>query len=103
MKDGYTAYPIRATASLMPFDVFEPGAWLLTGIEVAYHDRGRGVARGLLKQILTDADSEQVTLCLSVEPDGTGLDAEQLTAWYRRHGFVPLDMDNPRSMVRRPQ
>lgn len=102
MKDGYTAYPVRATAHLMPFDSYRRGAWLLTSVEVAYDHRGEGVARGLMRHVLADADAEGAPLYLSIEPDGTGLDEDQLRTWYRRLGFV----DDPMSaitMVREPR
>lgn len=102
MKDGYTAAPLRANATLMRFDSFRPGAWLLSRIEVGSEVRGRGIARELLARVLADADDEQVPLYLSVEPDGTGLDDEQLRAWYGRSGFVP-DLDTGvTGMVREP-
>lgn len=105
MKDGYTAYPIRATVSLMPFDSYRPGAWLVTGVEVGHEvPRGTGVARGLMRRVLDDADSEGVVLYLSIEPDGTGLDEDQLRAWYERLGFVTdHDIGSDYAMVRTPK
>jgi hypothetical protein len=110
MKDGYSAYPHRATASLMPFDSVRPGSWLLTGIEVGVKDwdgnplRGKGIARELMAQILADADAEGAPLYLSIEPDGSpgSLTAEQLRDWYTRLGFVPT-MDSEFAMLREPR
>lgn len=101
MKDTYSAYPIRAHAYLMPLTQ-SPGFWLLTGVEVGHESRGLGVARDLMKRVLFDADNERATICLSIEPDGTGLDYEQLKAWYTRLGFVE-EPDSWTGMVRQPQ
>lgn len=104
MKDGYTAYPIRATAHLMPFDTWEEGSWLLTSVEVGNEHRGKGVARGLMAQVLADADAEGVTLYLAVEPDGTGLGVSELMDWYKRCGFTSdSGLDSELAMVRRPR
>jgi len=103
MRDTYSAYPIRAHAYLMPlFD--EENAWLLTGVEVAYDERGKGVARELMRRVLTDADAEGVTLYLSVEPDGSlgSLEASELMDWYERLGFVRMS-ESDYGMVRQPQ
>lgn len=102
MKDGYSAYPLRAHASLMPFDAYEPGAWLLTGIDVAHKERGQGVARELMRRVLRDADRERVVLCLAIHPDGTGLDHDQLRAWYKRLGFKDMPGSGV-EMVRQPR
>lgn len=92
MRDVYSAYPLRAHAYLMPYLADESGkTWLLTGIDVAHNERGRGVARGLLDQVLADADEQGVTLLLSIEPDGTGLEYDQLHQWYSRLGFVEIE------------
>jgi N-acetylglutamate synthase-like GNAT family acetyltransferase len=73
----------------MPFLDDETGkTWLFTGVDVAHNERGKGVARELLRRVLDDADTEGVTLFLSVEPDGTGLDDSQLRDWYARLGFI---------------
>jgi ribosomal protein S18 acetylase RimI-like enzyme len=102
MQDTYSAYPIRAHAYLMPFDSYRVGAWLLTGVEVAYNERGKGIARDLMRRVLADADAERAPLYLSVEPDGTpaSLDEDQLSAWYQRLGFVFMAEDDYSGMVR---
>lgn len=106
VRDVYSAAPIRAHAYLMPFDVIEPGAWLLTGIEVAHNERGNGHARELLRRVLHDADKESITLYLSIEPDHTldSLDEDPLRRWYTRHGFVAdVSVDSDIAMVRKPK
>lgn len=91
MRDVYSAYPIRAHAYLMPYTADDTGkTWLFTGIDVAHNERGKGVARDLMRVVLDDADREGVTLILSVEPDGTGLSFEQLKSWYTRLGFEEI-------------
>jgi GNAT superfamily N-acetyltransferase len=105
MRDIYSAHPIRATANLMAFDGYRPGAWLLTGVEVSREERGKGVARGVMQQVLNDADAEGVPIYLSVEPDGTGLGEDDLVDWYERLGFVLVEPDISSSliMVREPR
>ena len=65
------------------------GEWILTRINVPNDPKYRGhrVGSALLEKILQDADSEGVALRLEVSPSD-GLDLDQLTAWYVRHGFV---------------
>ena len=110
MRDCYSANPLRAHADLMPFDIRRPGAWLLTRIEVADDDvdgsplRGRGIARGLMARVLADADAEGAAIYLVIDPDGTGLDEDQLREWYRRLGFVKdPTIDSDVTMVREPR
>lgn len=91
MRDVYSAYPIRAHAYLMPLVSLPGNWWLLTGIDVAHSERGKGVARDLIGRVVADADSEGATLCLVIEPDGTGLDVDQLRSWYERLGFVSIE------------
>lgn len=103
MRDVYGAYPVRAHAYLMPFDAVCPGAWLLTGVDVACGARGNGVARGLMQRVLADADAEGVRLYLAIQPDGTprSLDEDQLRAWYSRLGFtVDPSLESDIAMVR---
>lgn len=107
MRDIYSAAPIRAHAYLMPFDFYQTGAWLVTGIDVARTERGNGVARSLAARVLADADTEGVTLCLNVEPDGSAgsLSEQQLRDWYARLGFVtaPDPLAAETGMVREPR
>ena len=49
--------------------------------------RRRGIGGRLLSRVTADADREGVTLYLDIVP-GDGMDADQLRAWYGRHGFV---------------
>lgn len=90
----------------MPFPVFHPEAWLCTGVEVAWNKRGCGHARELVRRVLADADAENVTLCLTIEPDGSPdcLTEQQLREWYGRLGFVNDEsIDSQFAMVRWPK
>lgn len=77
-------------------EVTPPRRWLhrdayyLNRIEVPEEMRGKGVGTELLLQILADVEVERVKLVLdpiASFPTGSGLDQEQLEAWYLRHGF----------------
>lgn len=103
MQDGYSAFPVRATAHLMPFDSYHPGSYLLTSIEVGHEARGQGVGSRLLKRVLDDADKEGVVLYLDIQPDGTGLDERQLRAWYERRGFRHAPNLEDTALVREPR
>lgn len=82
----------RAIADLIQ-DPADPLVWTLTRISVPPLDfegrslRGQGLARGIMQQILTDADKEGVVLILYISPGG-GLTKRQLAAWYKRLGFT---------------
>lgn len=66
--------------------------------------RGQGNASRLLKTVTDEADSEGVVLYLSVEPDGTGLNEEELRAWYQRNGFENMDPEmSETGMIRQPR
>lgn len=98
-----TIYVVRITnyqiaiADLAPND-HPKGPWRISRINVPAQWRGRGFGTELLKQILADADAEEVPLML--EPVATGgLTAHQLEKWYERHGFVK----HPLGMFRQPK
>lgn len=86
MKTCYANERSRAIADLI---LVEEKVYLLTRINVPKSHRGLGYARLLLKMITTDADADGVTLLLEVAPSD-GLDYAQLSAWYERHGFMPV-------------
>lgn len=59
----------------------------LCGIES--HDRRRGRASKVLRELTELADRFGVTLhAIADSEDEDGLTTEELTAWYARHGFV---------------
>lgn len=49
--------------------------------------RGRRIATQLLNRAKTIAERSGVDLVAFLEPDGTGLTAEQERQWLKRHGF----------------
>lgn len=98
MKTSYLETQHWASINLMDIN---PSTYLITGIEVHRDSRGNGYASALLDDVCRDADRENITLMLSVDPDGTGLDEQTLVDWYTRKGFKPLAIDLT-SMVREP-
>jgi len=96
--------------NLMPFHLNNDGSadgvkeWMVTGVEVGRAYRGQGHASRLLSTVVAEADAEGVTLHLMVAPDGTGLDAEALVAFYSSKGFAhDSDKNMPDTMTRHPQ
>lgn len=78
--------------------------WLVTSVGVQSHQRGTGAASRLLDEVLKEADAEGVSMFLSIEPDGTGLDAATLRSWYERKGFEAMDPELTEiGMVRTPR
>lgn len=70
---------------------------------VGTRSRGQGCASRLLKTVTDEADAEGVILYLSIEPDGTGLDEDQLRSWYSRNGFANMDPElTETGMIRQP-
>ena len=61
--------------------------WRLAFIRTSGAGRGKGLASRVLKEIAAAADQAGITLTLGVEPQGNGLDYDQLENWYGRHGF----------------
>jgi ribosomal protein S18 acetylase RimI-like enzyme len=98
MRTCYVNHDARAIADLVP-----PGEltqyWTITRINVPEAHRGQGIGSALLEAILADADAGHTTLALEVAPSG-GLDHDQLSAWYRRHGFRGARGDY---LVRKPR
>jgi predicted GNAT family acetyltransferase len=88
LKSHYLNEETRAAADLMLIDE----KWFITRIHVPSKRRGKGYATALLKQVLHDADVENVTLWLWVFPSG-GLDFKQLKSWYTRYGFISTSYD----------
>lgn len=62
--------------------------WMLThiGVPSVTGSRGQGHGEHMLKFVTSEADHEDVTLVLSVQPD-PDMDYERIRNWYRRHGF----------------
>lgn len=61
---------------------------------MSFEEKGAGEASKALKFLTDLADKHKVPLTLDVEPiknagaEGKNLTRAQLTAWYKRHGFV---------------
>lgn len=74
-------------------------------INVPVKGRGLGYGRHLLQQCLAQADDEDITLRLTINPSGK-MNYEALQAWYERHGFVQdtcVSSPNRYYMVRKPR
>lgn len=87
MNSAYYDMGTRSIADLVPIST---GEILVTRINVPAEHRGKGIGSKLLRSIVADADIMGVTLILEPSPYG-GLNYEQLTAWYKRYGFVERD------------
>lgn len=85
----------RALPPHMQGDVVE-----LTGLRTAPAHRGQGYAGDLLRDVCLEADMAQRFLFLCVNPGG-GLTLKDLTQFYMRHGFMPIQA-NPILMIRPP-
>jgi predicted GNAT family acetyltransferase len=66
---------------------------IVNRVNVPLSWRGQGIASALMKEVCRDADITKTTLHLSVQPDasGTGLNEDQLLAFYKRNGFISVD------------
>lgn len=68
--------------------------------------RGKGAASKTMNVIIGLADAHDVTIFLSPEALGQGLNGtlrqQELTQWYSRLGFIPVENDN-RYWVRIPK
>jgi ribosomal protein S18 acetylase RimI-like enzyme len=72
----------------------------------SYHRQGYGTK--LMTEICSDADEEQVKLCLFAAPYGheQGMNHQQLQRWYERFGFevYPLrKRERAKLMIRKPK
>jgi len=64
-------------------------------------EQGKGHARELMRSLFEEADKDEITLMVVVQPYEDGLTAEQLEDWYARMGFFELQ-DEPLIMIRLP-
>lgn len=60
---------------------------IITRINVPKAHRGKGYGTKVLKKCLKEADRKRVRLFLEVSASD-GLNRDQLTEWYKRHGFI---------------
>lgn len=66
--------------------------WEINRINVPSGFRGNGYGSELLRQVCEEADYENATLRLSINPYGD-LSYADLQDWYERYGFVQIDED----------
>lgn len=97
MKTTYADAGHWATLYLIQI---KPNEYIVSGWEINKKFRGQGYAAKLFDQMLKDADNEQATLILGVEPDGTGLDEIALFAFYESRGFKRIEEEF--AMIRHP-
>ncbi|MCZ4259092.1 GNAT family N-acetyltransferase [Sulfitobacter sp. G21635-S1] len=77
--------------------------FVLGGIWVAPHYRGKGLAHKILRVLVEAADEADLSIELYHEPFGEeGLRVNELEAFYNRHGFT-MHNTAPGGMVRFPQ
>jgi predicted GNAT family N-acyltransferase len=85
MRQSYFDYDSRSIIDVSP-NVLGSG-YVLARVNTPARFRGKGIARQLMSQMLTDADQDKVDLWLDINPYGP-MDYDQLAAWYIRCGFV---------------
>ncbi len=91
LQPSYFDYDTRSVVNLSDMRPYSTPDHVQPGFEVnrvntpAEH-RGKGHARGLMQQVLADADADQVALQLFVLPTGP-MDYVALAKWYVRLGF----------------
>lgn len=82
MRNSYFDYDSRAIIDLS--DMWD--GMCVNRVNVPEAFRGKGIMRSLMAKCLEDADRENVTLYLGINPYGN-LTYEELEAWYLRLGF----------------
>ncbi|MEU5814230.1 GNAT family N-acetyltransferase [Streptomyces huasconensis] len=100
MRDAYALHGGAASASLV-LDPIGNRPTILTEVAVWREDQGKGWGSEILRLVCAEADTEGVTLMLSVDPGPYGLSYEALRSWYSRYGFVGDSTDDV--MIRLPQ
>jgi predicted GNAT family N-acyltransferase len=65
----------------------ESGWCTINRINVPHKYRGQGYGRELMRQVLADADAENVHLTLQINPYGE-MTFRDLQEWYTRGGFI---------------
>ena len=100
-------YLDRGTRSIADLMEVQTGVFLITRINVPKASRGQGLGSKILKEILEDADEEDVTLEIHPMPSGS-LTRKQLSEWYIRYGFkwgpsIALPGDPIEVLIREPR
>lgn len=63
----------------------------ITSLYTKEGSRGKGSASRLMQKTCKEADNSEIVLIISPKPfDADGLDAEALTSFYARHGFMQI-------------
>ena len=89
MKTCYFDRDTRAMVDLSP-DFEQVKTFWVNRVSVpSWRNRRRGIASALMKEMLSDADTEGITLLLVVVPDNSrqALTRRMLESWYTRLGF----------------
>ena len=71
----------------------------LCDLRVPQEQQWRGHASALLREVCKEADAAGVMLVLFVDPFDTGLPADNLAAWYGRHGFAEIQAEPVKMMA----
>lgn len=103
MRNTYYDADTRSIITLDPEQ--RPGGWTISRVSVLPRHRGKGIASRLLTEVTDAADTENEVLYLEPLPDasGTGLDRDQLIAFYERHGFRPYRKELGFAWIRLPR
>lgn len=88
MASLYKRISSTALAVLDTVDYYNVGL-IITRINVPSEHRGQGHASGLLSDICSYADKNQINLFLEIAASD-GLNRDQLENWYRRYGFKDI-------------
>lgn len=64
----------------------EPDVWNVCRVNTPHGERGHGVANRLMAEMMRDADAENATLWLWINPSGP-MSYTDLADWYNRLGF----------------
>ena len=75
-----------STRSILNLSELEEKLYEVNRISVLAPHRGKGIGRKLMEEMLQNADREQVSLVLDINPYGD-MNFKQLEAWYGRLGF----------------
>lgn len=76
----------------------------ITHFHVHQEKRGHGAGSRLLDKVCREADLNRKALMVNVKPyDKSERTVEQLSGWYQRHGFVPIQQEPEVVLVRVPR
>jgi len=88
MKSCFTIRLSDVNVAIADLCEYYGEGYLITRINVPAPWRGQGYGSQLLREITIESDVKGIDLLLEVIPAiDKRLDKDQLTAWYKRHGF----------------